>query len=80
MALIPPEDTNWALAWPDCQTAPSKSEGKQLRVDMKWNQWVLYIVFGSLNILKQESNKQDKPDKQYYLIHTKECSLPFSHG
>lgn len=31
MALIPPEDTNAALASLDCRTAPSKSEGKQLK-------------------------------------------------
>jgi hypothetical protein len=31
MALIPPEDTNKALAWLDCRTAPSKSEGRQLK-------------------------------------------------
>lgn len=31
IALIPPEETNDALAWPACRTAPSKSEGKQLK-------------------------------------------------
>lgn len=31
MALIPPEATNSALASLDCRTAPSKSEGKQLK-------------------------------------------------
>lgn len=31
MALIPPEDTNEAVAWLDCITAPSKSGGKQLK-------------------------------------------------
>ena len=35
IALVPPDDTNNALAWPDCRTAPSKSGGKQLKTQTK---------------------------------------------
>lgn len=31
MALIPPDETKSAVAWPDCWTAPSKLDGKQLK-------------------------------------------------
>lgn len=39
MALIPPEDTKKAAASPDCRTAPSKSEGKQLKQKAKSEQF-----------------------------------------
>lgn len=49
MALIPPEDTNVAAASLDCRTAPSKSEGKQLKQKAKRKQlfdthWNVYLT------------------------------------